>query len=39
MRFGRLFTTALVTTGIVLVTIWLMNRIPFTRNFVQMALS
>lgn len=39
MRFPRLLTIALTTTALVLVTIWLLNRIPFSRQFVQAALG
>lgn len=39
MRFPRLLTVALTTTALVLITIWLLNRIPFTKQFVQAALT
>ena len=39
MKPGRMIGFALTVTALVLVTIWLLNRIPFTRQFVSMALS
>lgn len=34
----RMLTTALMTTGIVLITIFVLNQIPFTRPMVQRAI-
>ncbi len=39
MRPGQFVMFALTITATVLLSIWLLNRIPFTRQFVAMALS
>lgn len=35
----KLIMSAVVTTGMVLVTIYLLNQLPFTRQYVARALS
>jgi len=37
-KFGRFVIQSLVTTVTVLIVIFLLNKIAFTRNFIQMAL-
>ena len=39
MRFGALIQTAFVTTALVLLTVFLLNRFPVTRGLVQSALT
>lgn len=39
MRIAGLLQTAIMTTGLVLLTVWALNKFPATRNIVQKALA